>query len=250
VVTADHTLPLQVLVAPAHVTDCTLGPTSLDRLLKMFTAHQLPVTVRAAVDDAGLEAQGLYTFLEATQIAPVIALHPRRSEAPRPTGTATHVNDAGVPLCPAGLPMRRHSSDADRHRISYHGPVKRPTHRQGQLQGIAEVQACPRQVLCQPDTPMGPVVDVRTADDPRLYPPIPRDSAAFKALMARRTGGERSNSLKKGTYRLGERPCRSTTHFRVRLALVRLLEHAQVWLAEDRARLGDDPQTLLRAVAA
>jgi hypothetical protein len=92
---------------------------------------------------------------------------------------------------------------------------------------------------------MGPVVYVRTSDDPRLYPPIPRDSADFKALMARRTGCERSNSLKKVTYRLGERPCRSATHFLVRLCLVSLLEHAQVWLAEDRKQHGDDPLRLV-----
>ena len=91
---------------------------------------------------------------------------------------------------------------------------------------------------------MGPVVYVRTTDDPRLYPPIPRDSANFKALLARRTGCERSHSLKKVTYRLGERPCRSATHFLVRLYLVSLLEHAQVWLTEDRKQLGDDPLSL------
>jgi len=145
--------------------------------------------------------------------------------------------------------MRRHSSDAFRHRIYYNCPVKRPTHRQGQREWVADVAACPRQVLCQPDTQMGPVVYVRTADDPRLYPPIPRDSAPFKALMARRTGCERSNALKKATYRLADRPCRSATHFVVRLYLASLLEHARVWLAEDRQRLGETPQALLHPEA-
>jgi hypothetical protein len=250
VVTPTHTLPLQVLIAPGHTTDFILGPTSLDRLLKTCAAHQLPVHVHAAVYDKGLDARGIYTFLAAKQIAPIIALNPRRGEHPTPTGTGTQVNDDGVPLCPAGLPMRRHSSDTYSHRIYYNCPVKRPTQRQGQLEWIAHVAACPRHVLCQPDSRMGPVVYVRTADDPRLYPPIPRDRAAFKDVMAQRTGCERSNSLKKVTYRLSERPCRSATHFLIRLALVSLLEHAQVWLAEDRARLGDDPQTLLQAVAA
>ena len=106
-----------MLLAPAHVTDFTLGPTSLDRLLKTCTAHALPVTVRAVVYDSG--------------------------------------------------------QDTHRHRVYCHCPVKRPTRRAGQ-------------VLCQPDTQMRPVVYVRTADDPRRYPPIPRDSATFKALMAKR----------------------------------------------------------------
>ncbi len=97
---------------------------------------------------------------------------------------------------------------------------------------------------------MGPVVCVRTADDSRRYPPIPGDSTPFKALMARRTGCERSNSRKKETYRLGDRPCRSATQSLISLALISLLEHAQGWLAKGRARLGGDPTALLRAVAA
>ena len=91
---------------------------------------------------------------------------------------------------------------------------------------------------------MGPVVYVRTADDPRLYPPIPRDSPTFTQLMAQRTGCERSNSFKKVACRLGERPCRSATQFLVRLYLVSLLEHACAWLAEERKR-GDEKTHLV-----
>lgn len=242
VVTAEHTLPVHIDLAPGHVTAFTLGPTSLDRFLKTCTTHALPVTVRAAVYDSGLDAYGIYRFLQAKTITPVIALNPRRGEQPAPTGTATQVNEYGVPLCPAGVPMRRHSYAASQHRLYYNCPVKRPTHREGQVQWVAHVAECPRQVLCQPATQMGPVVYVRTSDDPRLYPPLPRDSATFKALMARRTGCERSNSFKKVASRLGERPCRSATQFLIRLYLVSLLEHAWAWLAEDRKQLGEGAQ--------
>jgi hypothetical protein len=252
VVTPEQTLPVHIGLAPGHVTDFTMGPTSLDRFLKTCTAHELLVTVRAAVYDSGLDAHGIYQFLQAKTITPIIALNPRRGAHPAPTGTAGQVNDAGVPRCPAGLPMRRHSHNAGQHRIYYNCPVKRPTHRAGEGQWIAHVDECPRQVLCQPHTQMGPVVSVRTADDPRLYPPIPRDSTTFKQLMAQRTGCERSNSFKKVASRLGERPCRSATQFLVRLYLVSLLEHACAWLAEDRKR-GDvetHSVTLSQAVAA
>jgi hypothetical protein len=107
------------------------------------------------------------------------------------------------------------------------------------VQWLAHVEECPRQVLCQPHTQMGPVVSVRTAADPRLSPPIPRDSATCKELMATRSGCERSNSFKKVTSRIGERPCRSATQFLVRLSLVSLLEHARAWLAEDRKQRGE-----------
>jgi hypothetical protein len=86
---------------------------------------------------------------------------------------------------------------------------------------------------------MGPLVYVRTADDPRLYPPIPRESQEGKTLMAWRTGCERSNALRK-----------SATHFLVRLYLVSLLEHAQVWLAADRKQFGHGPLRLIGGVPA
>ena len=244
VVTADHTFPVHIGIAPAHVTDFTMGPTSLDRFLKTCTAHAFPVTVRAAVYDSGLDAHGIYHFLHAKAITPIIALNPRRGEHPAPTGTATYVNADGVPLCPAGLPMRRHSYGPGGRRIYYNCPVKRPTRRAGRLQWVAYPAECPQQGLCQPETQMGPVVYVRTRDDPRLYPPIPRDSATFKELMATRTGCERSNSFKKVASRLGERPCRSATQFLVRLSLVSLLEHACAWLAEDRKQFGEHPDRL------
>jgi hypothetical protein len=76
VVTEAHTLPVQVLVEPAHHTDFTLGPTSLDRVLKTAAAHHLPLTVRAAVYDSGQDALGIYRFVQAKHIAPVIALNP------------------------------------------------------------------------------------------------------------------------------------------------------------------------------
>jgi hypothetical protein len=236
VVTPEHTLPVHIGLAPGHVTDFTMGPMSLDRFLKTCTAHALPVTVRAVVYDSGLDAHGIYGFVQAKAITPVIALNPRRREHPAPTGTATQVNAHGVPLCPAGLPMRRHSFGPGGRRIYYNCPVKRPTRRAGRLQWVAYPVECPKQVLCQPETQMGPVVSVRTTDDPRLYPPLARNSATFKELMARRTGCERSNSFKKVASRLGERPCRSATQFLIRLYLVSLLEHACAWLAEDRKR--------------
>jgi hypothetical protein len=98
---------------------------------------------------------------------------------------------------------------------------------------------------------MSPVVYVKATADPRLYPPIPRGSPRYKKLMKLRTGCERSNSMKKEVYSLGDRPCRSAVHFLIRLYLVSIIEHAKAWLAEDRKHLDtDDPVALMNARAA
>lgn len=146
--------------------------------------------------------------------------------------------------------MRLHSHDPRRCRLYYNCPIKRPTRRKGRLRWVVHRQECPQGELCQPQTQMGPVVYTRTQDDPRLYPSIPRHSQEFKDLMAQRSGCERSNSLKKVTYRLGERPCRSASHYLVRLCLADLLQHAKAWLAEDRKLVGDDPIKLLELAQA
>ena len=49
VLSPAHPLPGQLLRAPGHGTDGTMGPLRLDRVLTTCAAHALPVPVRAAV---------------------------------------------------------------------------------------------------------------------------------------------------------------------------------------------------------
>ncbi len=146
--------------------------------------------------------------------------------------------------------MRPNGFHKARHRIYYACPVKRPSQKNGERIWLSHIDECHNSVLCQPDTKTGPVVYVKTTDDLRLYPPIPRDSPRFKKLMNLRSGCERSNSLKKETYALGNRPCRSANHFLVRLYLVSIIEHAKAWLAEDKKKLGDNPVILMHQALA
>jgi len=248
--TNGHDLPLQVSISYASETDFTLSMKSMDRLKKALKEHGLEWNINNTVYDSGHDATGIYQYLMEDEITPIIALNSRTGVYPSPTGTADKVNENGIALCPAGMLMRRHVFDRSKHRIYYNCPVKRPTHRDGKHIWSAHTEECPYGVLCQPDTKMGPVVYVRTRDDPRLYPPIPRGTDTFKKLMNLRSGCERSNSQKKETYGLGNRPCRSAVHFLVRLYLVSIIEHAKAWLAEDKAKLGDNPVTLIQARAA
>lgn len=236
--TSGHDLPLHVVIGPASETDFTLSLKSLDRLLKTCREHDLSLGIDAVAYDAGHDARGIYDYLLEKTIAPVIALNPRSGSPPQPTGTASRLNDDGVPLCLAGLPMRRHGTTPN-HRILFHCPVKRPTHCDGHHAWNAHPDECPLKVLCQPDTKMGPVVYIHADSDPRFYPPIARHTARFQQIMNLRSGCERSNSVKKIAHHLGDRPCRSATHFLVRLYLVSILEHAKAWLAEDQKQLGE-----------
>ncbi|HJS83123.1 MAG TPA: transposase [Nitrososphaera sp.] len=243
-----HDLPLHVTIGPASESDFTLSLASLDRLQKAAVENGVDIKIEAIAYDAGHDAQGIYEYLQAKKIKPVIALN-GRSGLPSPTGTAQLIDEHGVPLCPALLPMRRHSGNANG-RIYYNCPVKRPTHRQGKTVWQSQVKDCPLGVLCQPDTKMGPVVYVQSRENLRLYPQLARDSESYKEIMRLRSGCERSNSLKKVKYKLGQRVCRNAPHYLMRLHLVSVLEHAKAWLAQDRKLYGEESQCLLEVACA
>jgi hypothetical protein len=245
--TNGHDLPVHIAIAQASASDFTLSMKSLDRFQKACAENRLPVKIYAAAYDSGHDARGNYDYLLAKQIKPVIAINPRHGQRPNPTGTAQQLNDEGVPVCIAGLPMRLHSKKSSNHRIYFNCPVKRPTHMDGEHAWNAFLEQCPLGVLCQPHTKMGPVVYVRSDKDPRYYPEIARDSKEYKQIYNLRSGCERSNSAKKVTYKLGLRPCRSSAHFLMRLYLVSIVEHAKAWLAEDKKIVGGDWRKLIAA---
>lgn len=234
----SHDLPVHVHLGQASESDHTLSLKSLDRFLKAAADNSLALTISAAVYDAGHDGGGNYEYLLAKRIDPAIALNPRHG-SPQPSGNSQLINAAGIPICSAGLPMRRHSSTPN-HRIIFNCPVKRPTHLDGKSVWKSHIEECPLQTLCQPLTLMGPTVYIKADSDPRLYPRIARDSPKFKALMNLRSGCERSNSIKKVAYKLDRRPCRSAAHYLLRLYLISIIEHARAWLAEDRKVLGHD----------
>jgi hypothetical protein len=248
--TNGHDLPLHVSISRASETDFTLSMKDMDRLKKALREHGLEWKIQNAVYDCGHDAAGIYEYLMEDEIAPIIPLNPRSGTHPSPTGNAEKMDENGIPICPAGMLMRRHAYNKQKHRIIYNCPVKRPSHRDGEHVWLAHTNECPHKALCQPHSKMGPVVYVKTADDPRLYPPIPRARPRYKKLMNLRSGCERSNSQKKEVYGLSKRPCRSDTHFLVRLYLVSIIEHAKAWLTGDRKKLGNDPISLVQARAA
>ncbi|MBD3182759.1 hypothetical protein GF312_10735 [Candidatus Poribacteria bacterium] len=185
---SGHDLPLHVSITRASESDFTQSMKDFDRMRKTFREHGLEWLIDKTVYDSGHDSVGNYQYLMEQGITPVIALNPRTGVSPVPTGSAKEVNEEGIPICPGGRLMRRHSYNREKHRIIYTCPVKRLTRRDGKYMYVPHLDECPLGCLCSPHTTMGPVVYVRTNDDPRLYPPIGRDSPQHKKLMKLRSG--------------------------------------------------------------
>ncbi len=85
---------------------------------------------------------------------------------------------------------------------------------------------CPNGQDCKPDSSLGPFVYIKSETDPRLYPPIPRDSSKFKELMKQRSASERINSVN-DTYHL-DGCCRNADYGLIRLTIANIAHHATI----------------------
>ena len=188
-----HDLPLAIRLDPGQTSDYTASVMTLDRLLK--TARALPLTLRYFVADAGHDGEANYRYCLERGIRPVI---PLRGKAPatHPKREDITLSPRGIPTCQAHVEMTSRGS-AGEHRKVFACPVKTGAMKQCPLAPADEPGW-----LCQPATKHGPVVAVDVRLNPRLCPSVPRNSVTYTTLYKRRSGCERSNSVKKVTFKL------------------------------------------------
>ena len=101
-------------------------------------------------------------------------------------------------------------------------PAKR---RRGQPQQYVFFSTdCPRHQDCAPQSSCGPFVYLKSSTDPRLYPPLSRETTRFQLLYNQRTSTERLNALN-DRYQL-DRRSRNAAYGLIYLTLANILEHA------------------------
>jgi hypothetical protein len=151
---------------------------------------------------------------------------PAEAHHAHPDSSPVRLDTDGTPLCPAGMKMRHHSYSKRKKTHVYVCPVKRNTHRDGKCFYAIHLEECPRKQDCAPKSPIGPLVYIKSETDPRLYPPILRESKRFKELMNHRTATERCNYLN-DTYHL-DKSSTNADYGLIRLNLVNIVEHAVI----------------------
>ncbi len=82
---------------------------------------------------------------------------------------------------------------------------------------------------------MAPVVNLSIEQNPRLCPPVPRNSTRHQQLYNLRSGAERSFSVKKEFFQLEAARHRRKSFWLIRLHLMALLQHARAWVADKDA---------------
>ena len=109
-------------------------------------------------------------------------------------------------------------------------PAKRPGRTEGKPCIKPDVAQCPRGCFCEPDSVIRPIVHLSVEDDPRLNPPVARNSELFRTLYNKRGGVERFFSQVKEVGGLGKRPYRRQ-HICLIVAYAQAIGmHARAWV--------------------
>jgi hypothetical protein len=224
-----HDLPLAIALGPGNASDFQQGPFTQDRLYKRLRHHTDGWRLGTYIADAGHDAEPFYRFLLERGAAPVI---PLKAPAPavHPARPDLRLSERGVPACKAGVEMVPWgSAGPDRSLFMCPKVAGR----------IARCPLAPPEAAadwrCRPELTYGPTVSVKPMDNPRLCPTIPRNSRQYELLYNRRSGCERSNSVKKEAFHLAAARHRRASFWLIRLHLIAILQHARAWVANENA---------------
>jgi hypothetical protein len=182
-----------------------MGVEATERLSKQLREHLPKAKMKYGIFDAGYDATDFYKMWLQLDGVPVIPLN--RGNLPGVDLDGVERNKHGVPLCPANIEYKRHGLNKRRGVVVYHCPAKYLGRTKGKPEFKTDVKRCPLGVLCEPDSTMGPLVNLPLHENPRLNGPIERGSKAFKELYNKRGTCERFFSrlerkgLKSGSYR-------------------------------------------------
>lgn len=224
-------LPLFISLAPAATNDQVAAMKALARIVPFYRSLPDPVGIRTGIFDKGHDGEPMSRFLyEDLGIIPIIPIgsgvpscHPQRPDLPLATDDAT-------PLCPACHKMAAWGSAGEGHPI-FVCPVAA-----GKLESCGKAPDDDPEWRCRPDLKIGPTIVLNSHDNPRLFPPMARNSKYFKENYSRRTSCERSNAYKKGPGRLEACGHRRASFWLIRLYIIAIVQHARAWTASMNAR--------------
>ncbi len=117
----------------------------------------------------------------------------------------------------------------------YSCPAKRNTHRDGKSLYVFHGEDCPLKENCMGKSSLGPFVYIKADTDPRLYPPIPRDSKKYRKAVKLRSGSERLNSF--NDAHVPDRSCRDSRRSLIRLTFANILKHALIRFIEQTKKI-------------
>jgi Transposase DDE domain len=220
-------LPIALGLESGNGSDFTASLNAFDRLQKNLAEYSKGWQIGTFIADAGHDSEPIFRYLLDHGASPVI---PLKTDAPavHPQHPNVKLSKRGVPVCEGGVEMAPWGSSGNG-RSGFICPLRR------------NLERCPlapkgsKNWHCRPDLHWGPTATIKTLSNPRLCPPISRNSAQYLELYNLRSGTERSNSVKKETFKLEAARHRRASFWMIRLHLIAILQHAKAWVADGKA---------------
>ncbi|WP_245809765.1 transposase [Cohnella massiliensis] len=176
---SHHDLPLYPRLQPASRHDAVSFVVSTVEFSQRFTLGM----VEKMLLDAAHDASAIYDLLQHQGVQPFIDLNKRATKFLQ-TVKDMKISPKGIPICPAGKPMKPYGYDHTRNRQKWMCPM---------MQGrTTNTCATP----CS-DAKYGRTYHTCGKDNPRLFPSVLRGSQTWKLIYKRRTSVERSKSARK-----------------------------------------------------
>jgi hypothetical protein len=227
-----HDFPLLTVMPGGNESDYTLSLKAFDTLLKIIREHELKMNIDVFAGDGHHDTYAHYRYFAAKDVKPVVPLseNSKKNQTVSCGDGKTSFGKDGIPLCPGGKTMRRHTFNKRKQTYVYSCPAKRNTHRDGKSLYVFHEEECPLKENCLKKSSLGPFVYIKTDTDPRLYPPIPRGSKKYKDVMNQRSGSERLNSF--NDAHVPDRSCRDARRSLVRLTFANIIKHAVIRFIE------------------
>ena len=215
----QHTCQLPLVVS---IADCNRHD-SVHSLATLYHGREtFDLPIRVASLDAAHDAIGLFRLAtQRWQMALVIPLNERNKDHLRYAGPLCL--DNGVPICPAGLPMKSWGFCPDRLRIKWRCPL-------AAANKTPDITTCSLFANGCSASSYGRVIYTYPKQNYRLHTLIPRDSALWKVHEDARSCAERSVKRKKYDFLLLQTRTAGRDRWFFRVLLAAMCQHIDAWL--------------------
>lgn len=208
---SPYDLPIYLRIAQATRHDSILTVFALNEVRKLYP----DIVLRNFLADGAMDNYPTYKLLQHYSMIPYIPLdsNAKYPDTELPKGVLCF-DDAGTPICMGGIPYQD---------CGYSYPKGIKYRCWFDYKGIDKPCSCT-------DSDYGRTIYIKPDYDPRLFPPVPRESAAFKTMFKRRTSVERSNKRILVDYDIEAGKSRSSKHRFARATFATANIHLDAWI--------------------
>lgn len=205
----DLTIYLRIAQAPRH--DSILTIFALNEVRKLYPS----ITFKNFLADGAMDNYATYRLLHKWKMIPFIPLDSNaRTDYVKPHPGILCFDDDGNPICMGGIPYQ-HDGFSFPKGIKYRCWFD--------SHGVEKPCACS-------SSSYGRTIYIKPDYDLRLFPPIPRNTEAFKEKFKTRTSVERSNKRILVDYNIEAGKCRSSRQRFVRATFAAINIHLDAWV--------------------